>query len=145
MLRRSLAVFAVAAGAAFLFVEMSQAEATVRRVYVNCQTGTGSRIHFVRKQHPAYCNMWGYPGDLESVVELRRGHWQGWGASTAVVHGREANTHEGMGGPATFPFAGRLYRVRRGCHARLYYTRLKNHGNPQPLKLSDACKPSAFY
>jgi len=141
-MRAKLAV-AVAAtttlGAASLAVA-----APTKHVYVNCYP-TSSQVAFPAfqaQQHPERCDIQGEPEDEADLVQLAQAHWSGWGTASSVTQGQALNNHPGMGGPPSFPVRVRLFRVRRGCHGRLYYTRaeITSSSGTGTLRLTPTCK-----
>jgi hypothetical protein len=119
-----------------------------KAVYINCRPSPGSRAFstFVPRQHPRSCDIWGEPEDLADLLPLRQAHWSNWGSASTVATGRVLNTHPGMGGPKSLATRVRLFRVRPGCHGRLYYTRaqvtVSNFATvAPPLHVTPTCTP----
>jgi hypothetical protein len=137
----------VAASAACLSALLAvnvAAAASRERVYINCYP-TSSRVAFPAfqpREHPARCNIQGEPEDEAHLVTLTQAHWSQWGTPSAVTQAQALNNHPGMGGPPSFPVHMRLFRIRRGCHGRLYYTRAQITSSPGTgaLRITSSCK-----
>ena len=100
--------------------------------------------YLVERQHPRRRDIWGHPEALNGAFELRRGHWTHSGGNTATVRGREQNTHQGRGGPATFPIVARLYLHQPGLSWAPWSTpgRASPRTRTCSFRLTAACTPS---
>jgi hypothetical protein len=135
------AALAMIAGASAVAVSGASA---LRPVYINCYPVSSSVAFpaFLPRQHPSLCHIYGEPENEAHHLGLARAHWSHWGTSSATASGRALNNHPGMGGPASVPVQVRLYRIRRGCNGRLYYTRveIKRGSSTGTLRVTAGCK-----
>lgn len=143
-MRGKLAIVVLAALVALVMADSGSTRPT-RAVFINC----GPRVALassaiVARQHPRKCDIWGEPPNVANLRLLRRARWSGWGTDSAVANGRLLNTQPGMGGPASYPARVRLFRIRRGCDGRRYYTRVQvavpGHPSAPPLHVTPTCK-----
>jgi esterase FrsA len=81
------------------------------------------------------------PEDEADLVQLTQAHWSHWRTASAVTKVQALNNHPGMGSPLSFPVRVRLFRIRRGCHGRFYYTRAQITSNSRPgiLRVTPTC------
>ena len=141
---KSLAAVATLAAILVLGTAGPAAGSPTRRVYVNCYPPS-SRIAFPAfqpQQHPERCNIQGEPEDDADLIQLTQAHWSGWGTASATTQGQALNNNPGMGGPASFAVHVRLFRIRAGCHGRLFYTRaqIASSSGSGTLRLTPTCK-----
>jgi hypothetical protein len=143
--RRWLATAAAVVVCAGLFHTQWTAAARGSTVFINCLPGGGglSPAPFQAKGHPRICDIQGQPENLGTLIPLRDAHWTSWGSSSAEAVGRQQNKHPGQGGSSSYPVHIRLYRIGRGCHGHLFYTRaaygITSYG-PYILRISPSCK-----
>jgi hypothetical protein len=104
-------------------IETSKSASKYRRAYVNCLPAHGRE--WLRLARPGSCDLLGTPPSEANLILLRKARWSSWGTAVTTGTGRALNTHPGMGGPASVPVSVRLYRLVRGCHGYVYYSRVR--------------------
>jgi hypothetical protein len=102
----------------------SSSPVPAKRVYLNCLTFRPrfNDLIFEPRQHPRECQIQGEPEDMAHLVMLTRAEWSNWGTAEAMASGRALN-RPSDGPPPSDAVRVRLFRIRRGCRARLFYTR----------------------
>jgi hypothetical protein len=142
-MRGRLAIVILIALVALVVAKSGAADSTVA-VFVNCGPRVDTSSAVVARQHPRKCNIWGEPPNIANLRLLRRMRWSAWGTASAVASGRLLNAQPGMGGPTSYPVRVRLFRIRRGCDGRLYYTRAQaavpGYRSAPPLHVTPTCK-----
>jgi hypothetical protein len=102
----------------------SSSPVPAKRVYLNCLTFRPrfNDLIFEPRQDPRECQIQGEPEDMAHLVMLTGAQWSNWGTADAMARGRALN-RPSDGPPPSYPVSVRLFRIRRGCRARLFYTR----------------------
>ena len=126
----------------------SSAPTPAKRVYVNCLTFRPrfNDLIFEPRQHPRECEIQGEPEDMAHLAMLTGAEWSNWGTPEAVASGRVLN-RPSDGPPPSYPVRVRLFRIRRGCHARFFYTRafVRVAGFPGgTLVITPRCRGTVF-
>jgi hypothetical protein len=115
--------------------------ASAAPVYVNCQDRRG---HLHAMQHPRNCDLQGLPPATANLIQLIDASWTHWGAGKTAAKGRIRANHGGeVEGEIVFPAAPHevgLSRIRRGCHGRLYYTRVRVLEGGGGITLPASCR-----
>lgn len=141
---KGLATMATATAILALGITGPAAASPTRRVYVNCYPPSSSMAFpaFQALQHPERCNIQGEPEDEAHLLQLTQAHWSGWGTASSLTQAQALSNNPGMGGPPSFPVHVRLFRVRPGCHGRLFYTRAQvaSSFGAGTLRLAPTCK-----
>jgi hypothetical protein len=117
-------------------------------VYVGCTEVSGKySLANVAHEHPANCNLLGFPYNEARLARLTKIAWSNWGSSSALGTGGLLPNHCNVGerclnhcgehcvaspsGPVT------LSNIQKGCEGRQYYTRAEVAG--RQLILSGRC------
>ncbi len=125
---------------ALYVVPTAQGRSAGSRVFVNCLTyfAKTRTVGFVARVRPRRCDVQGEPEYNANLLPAGEMRWSGWGRSTTLGRGVVVPTKGG----GRIGLRMRLYRIRRGCQGRRYYTRATastKHGTGT-MRLTPGCK-----